>query len=87
MNKKSAWYLYVARCLDDSLYIGISSNAKERIVRHNLGMGCNWIKVHGKANIVYTEKHATYLEALNREKQLKKWSRKKKENLIKGKKP
>lgn len=87
MNNKSTWYLYIARYLDNSLYIGISNDVKKRIERHNLGLGCNWIKEHGKARIVYTEKYPNYLEALHREKQLKKWSRIKKENLIRGRKP
>jgi putative endonuclease len=81
------WYLYIARCLDESLYIGITSDVDKRIKRHNQGHGSKWIKQHGKADIVYTEVFDSYLEAYRRELQIKKWSRKKKENLIKGLKP
>lgn len=83
----NAHYFYIARCKDGSLYIGVSDNPAERIKRHNLGQGAKWIKQHGKAEIAYTEKFDTYLEAHHRELQIKGWSRAKKENLIKGLKP
>lgn len=84
MNK---YYFYLARCKDNSLYTGVSNNPEERIKRHNKGEGSAWIKQHGKAKIVYTEEYSDYLKAHRRELQVKKWSRKKKENLIKGIKP
>lgn len=77
------WYFYIARCQDNSLYIGMSTNDRERIRRHNKGQGAHWIKQHGPAKIVYAEEYDNYLEAHRRELQVKKWSRKKKENLIK----
>ena len=78
------WYFYIARCKDKSLYIGITHNIEKRIKRHNQGYGAYWVKQHGEGKIVYTESFNTYLEAHRRELQIKKWSRKKKENLIKG---
>ena len=76
------WYLYIARCKDNSFYTGISSNLDKRIKYHNKGLGSQWIKQHGPAEIVYTEEYDTYLQAHRRELQIKKWSWIKKENLI-----
>jgi putative endonuclease len=81
------WYFYIARCKDKSLYIGMSENTDKRIERHNKGYGAKWIKQHGEAKIIYTEIYDNYLEVHRRELQVKKWSRKKKENLIKDLKP
>jgi predicted GIY-YIG superfamily endonuclease len=81
------WHFYIARCADDSLYIGVSKNVDKRVARHNHGYGAKWVKQHGEATIVYTEVHASYLEARLRETQVKKWSRIKKENLVCGRKP
>ena len=81
------WYLYIVKCKDNSLYTGITSNLEKRIAIHNKGQGARWIKQHGQAEIVYTEKYDSYLEVRRRETQIKKWSRLKKENLIKYKKP
>ncbi|PIY96810.1 MAG: hypothetical protein COY66_02680 [Candidatus Kerfeldbacteria bacterium CG_4_10_14_0_8_um_filter_42_10] len=78
------YYFYIARCLDNSIYIGITNNLDNRIKRHNEGNGAVWIKQHGNAKIIYSEKYQTYLEAHRRELQIKKWSRKKKEDLING---
>jgi len=83
----SKWYFYIARCIDNSLYIGITSNTKERIIKHNKGLGAQWVKQHGQAKIVYIEEYEAYPEAHRRELQVKKWSRIKKENLIKYKHP
>ena len=81
------WYLYIARCIDNSLYIGISTNTKERIAEHNNGTGARWFRDHGHGEIVFTESYPDFLTAHRRELQIKKWSRQKKENLIKGLKP
>jgi len=83
----SSWYLYIAKCSDNSLYIGISNNVDKRIVRHNQGDGATWVKQHGAAEIVYRELYQNYLEARHREMQIKKWSRVKKEHLVSGLKP
>jgi len=81
------WCFYIARCKDSSLYIGVSRNPDRRVDRHNAGKGSAWIKQHGKAKIICQEKYNSYSEARKRELQVKKWSREKKENLIKGLKP
>jgi putative endonuclease len=81
------YFFYIARCVDNSLYIGSSDNPSRRIIEHNSGIGAQWTKQHGKANIIYTEEYPTYLEAHSRELQVKKWSRVKKEHLIQGIKP
>jgi putative endonuclease len=81
------WYFYIARCVDSTLYIGVTNNTNIRIKRHNNGTGARWFKDHGEGTIVYTENYPDYLTAHRREIQVKKWSRQKKENLIKGIKP
>jgi len=83
----SKCYLYIARCKDNSLYVGATADVEKRIKRHNQGLGANWIKKHGQAEIVYTEEYDSYLDAHRRELQIKKWSRIKKENLVKYKHP
>jgi len=80
----SNYYLYIVRCKDYSLYIGISSDPNKRIVRHNTKQGAKWIKQHGTAKIVYMEEFTDQLSARKRETQVKKWSRIKKEQLIQG---
>jgi len=82
MNNK--YYLYIARCKDGSLYIGISLDPDKRIIRHNTKQGAKWIQQHGGAQIAHTEEFADYSSVRKREIQLKKWSHIKKEKLIQG---
>ncbi|MEK7618508.1 MAG: GIY-YIG nuclease family protein, partial [Patescibacteria group bacterium] len=57
----------------------------QREIRHNSGIGAQWTKQHGGGKVVYIETYDTLARAMRREIQVKKWSRKKKENLISGK--
>ncbi|MBU0707706.1 GIY-YIG nuclease family protein [Patescibacteria group bacterium] len=73
------YYLYFARCQDNSLYIGCTSVVpRQRMERHNNGTGAKWFLKHGQGFIVYTESYSTLIDARRRERQIKKWSRIKK---------
>ena len=81
------YYFYIVRCKDQTLYCGSTINTKNRIKRHNSGRGSIYVRTHGGGEITYTEIYSNLTEAMRREAQVKKWSRQKKENLIKGLKP
>ena len=79
------WYVYIAKAGSGYYYVGISPNPKERIVRHNAGLGSQMAKQHGSFVLLYmSSPFPNKSEARKREVQLKKWSREKKEKLIKG---
>ncbi|MDX1544331.1 MAG: GIY-YIG nuclease family protein [Christiangramia sp.] len=77
------YFVYILQCNDDSYYVGMTSNLKERIEEHNLGkfpeaytyrrrpLELKWFEEYTNPNI-----------ALDLEKKIKGWSRKKKEALI-----
>ena len=82
------FYLYFVRCQDNSLYIGSTTLLpSKRLHRHNSGTGATWCLQHGPGVVVYSEAFSTLLEARQREQQVKRWSRAKKERLILGLKP
>ena len=81
------FYFYIVRCADGTLYCGCTTHVEKRINRHNSGKGSLWVKQHGNATIVHVEPYGTLTDARRRELQVKKWSRIKKEGLIKGLKP
>ena len=75
--------VYIIRTADNFLYTGITSNLKYRLAEHNLGVR-SFIKNKRKPLIlVFKEYYLTRVEAARREKEIKGWNRKKKENLIK----
>ena len=77
------YFVYLARCADRSLYTGATRNLKNRESKHNAGEGSNYTKKRRPIKIVYFEKFEKLSEALKRERQIKGWTRIKKENLIK----
>lgn len=78
------WYLYILRCQDNSLYVGITPNIKTRLTKHNRGKGAHYTRTRLPVKLVYTEKLLNKSAALRREIQLKKWRKDKKEKLIQG---
>jgi len=81
------YYLYILKGPKNHLYIGTASNLENRIARHKSGDGAEFTKRNKAFELVYKEEFSTLLEARRREKQIKGWRRKKKENLIKFGKP
>lgn len=86
MNK--TYYVYIVTNKSGStLYIGVTSNLAKRINQHKEKSVPGFTSKYNLNKLVYVELHMDVNEALNREKQLKKWSRVKKINLIKGLNP
>ena len=76
--------LYILRLPDNRLYIGISQDLAKRLENHRASKGAKFTKYSKNPQIVYTEEYPDLLSAMCREKQLKGWTRAKKEALIKG---
>jgi len=68
--------------LSGTIYIGVSSNLIKRVYQHRNDLVAGFTKKYKCHKLVYFEKYGDINTAIKREKQLKKWSRKKKESLI-----
>lgn len=77
-------YLYILRSSTNQLYIGITQDLEERVERHNKKDGAKFTKTGSDFVLVYQEEYSDLLSAMRREKQLKGWTRAKKEALIVG---
>ena len=75
------FYVYILRCSDNSLYVGHTTDVEARLDAHNLGLGAAHTYKRLPVKLVYFEPHDTRTAAVRRERQLKGWSRKKKEAL------
>lgn len=80
-------FLYVLRCNGGKYYVGSTEDLERRTKEHAAGRGCAFTKAHLPFELVYTEEHPSYESAYERERQVHKWSRAKKERLIKGELP
>lgn len=76
------FYFYFARCADDSLYAGYCKDIQAREAKHNAGEGAKYTRSRKPVKIIYSEPFETRTDAMRREAQVKKWTRIKKENLI-----
>ena len=83
-SSSTVYYVYLLRCADNSLYVGVTSNLQTREQYHNDGRGGSYTAKRRPVRIVYAERHNSKQEALKRERQLKRWSLQKKESLVRG---
>lgn len=79
------FWVYILRCSDLSYYTGHTDNLDNRIFQHQHKMipGC-YTSSRLPAQLVYSQDFPTREEALVAERQLKGWSRRKKEALIRN---
>ena len=70
-----------------TLYIGVTSNLIHRVWQHKEGVCEGFTKKYAVKQLVYYELHETIESAILRERQLKKWHRQWKLNLIHGLNP
>jgi putative endonuclease len=72
---KSFWVYILASRPRGTLYIGVTSDLIRRVFEHREGAVAGFSKQHNIKVLVYYEQHATALGAIQREKNIKHWSR------------
>ena len=78
-------YVYILECFDKSYYTGVTNNAEKRVVEHNLGIHKeSYTYSRRPVKLIFCEKFKSELRAIEFEKQIKGWSRKKKQAIING---
>ena len=77
------WFVSILRCASGLLYVGETHDLRARLMNHNDGRA-QFIAKHRPVQMVYAEEHPNRSAALERERQLKGWTRAKKEALIAG---
>ena len=86
MNKQPAVYMLASK-RDGTLYIGVTSNLVKRVWEHKNDLVEEFTKKYNVHNLVYFEMHGDMGSAITREKQLKKWHRAWKIELIEKNNP
>lgn len=77
-----AWYLYILRCGDGSLYTGITTDVEKRLEVHRSGKGAKYTRGRGPLELVYREFCGTHSDALKRELRVKAMTREEKLLLV-----
>ena len=82
------YYVYFLTNWDDSvLYIGVTNNLPRRLYEHRNGLVDGFTKKYNVHKLVYYEYTNDVYSAISREKQLKKWTRAKKNALVVNENP
>jgi putative endonuclease len=77
------YYTYIlSNKSDTTLYIGVTNDLERRVSEHRSGMIPGFTQKYNCHKLVYFESFSDVEQAIAREKQLKKWSRAKKDALI-----
>jgi putative endonuclease len=86
MSKQPAVYILANR-RNGTLYIGVTSNLQKRAWEHKNDFAQGFTKRYGVQRLVYFELYEDMMSAIGREKQMKKWNRAWKLELIEKQNP
>ncbi len=79
------YYVYILKCSDNSYYTGITNDVDKRLAQHHVGFDPDsYTYTRRPVELVYCADFLDPKQAINFEKQVKGWSRAKKEALIAG---
>jgi predicted GIY-YIG superfamily endonuclease len=80
-----SFWAYILQCSDGSYYTGHTDNLEQRINQHHTGAFSTCYTFNRRpVQLVFSQEFPTRIEALGSERQIKGWSRKKKEAMIRG---
>lgn len=71
-------YVYLLRCMDDTLYCGWTTNLKKRYQKHLSGKGAKYTRAHKPVELFYYECYEDASSARKREYEIKQLSREQK---------
>jgi len=77
-----AYWLYILRCGDDTLYTGVARDVDRRLALHQRGKGAKYTRGRGPLTVVYREECPDKSSALRRELEVKALRREEKLALI-----
>lgn len=85
MSNSNSWFVYFLRCADNSIYTGVTTDLKRRVIEHNENnkLGAKYTRVRRPVRLVFSEPHPDRSAACQREFALKRLTKSQKEKLIK----
>ncbi len=80
---QSPWYVYILRCRDNTLYIGVTTDCERRLHEHNhTNKGAKYTRARRPVSLSYHEQADNRAAAQRREAEIKRLSAAQKEALI-----
>ncbi|MEM6720338.1 MAG: GIY-YIG nuclease family protein [Bacteroidota bacterium] len=73
------YYIYILKCKDDLLYVGMTNNLERRMNEHRSGLNRNCLTFSRRpVELIFYQNFNDVEQAIYFEKKIKKWSKKKK---------
>ena len=69
------WFVYIARCSDGTIYVGVARDVAARIAAHDAGRGARYTRGRAPLRLLTTRRCATHGDALRLELALKRLQR------------
>lgn len=80
---QSSW-VYIVECADGSYYTGATINLEQRIGQHNSGTFDGYTSSRRPVKVLWSQEFTDIRDSIEAERTLKKWTRAKKEALMRG---
>ena len=81
---ESTWYVYIVESDSGALYTGTATDVDRRFEEHRAGRGARFFRMSPPRRVLYREQLSSQSLALQRERQIKRLTRKRKLELIAG---
>ena len=81
------YHVYMMTNRSGTLYIGVTNDIQRRVLEHKSGIGNTFTARYKMTRLLYVESTPYVLNAIEREKQLKSWTRKRKLELVREQNP
>lgn len=79
-----AWFVYIVRCADGSLYTGCTNDLSRRVAAHNAGTGARYTRSRRPVTLAWSRRAKDRSTALSREARLKQLTRAEKLAFVEG---
>ena len=81
IDVRLAYYVYVILCENGNYYTGYTKNVEMRFRQHKRGVGARYTKMNKPKKVVHVEKYYTRREAVQREREIKSLTHRRKQAL------
>ena len=81
-DQTERYFVYLARCANETFYVGYTTNVQARLACHNAGQGGRYTRINRPLTLIASGAFPTHLEARRAERQLKRLSPEKKQALV-----
>lgn len=82
--RRAKYFVYMVKCKTGAYYTGYTGDLKKRIALHSSGKGAKYLRGKEPIELVYYRNYVNYKCALNEEKRIKTFPRKRKDKLVAG---